>query len=165
MIRKSSPARSRNLKILLGVTLGIAVALTLVLLLVPEKEARSLETRGVVLFEDGEARPCEVSLQGAMNTYAFEQDAPVYVGTLLLDGHSVGEVRLTFDGDCAAPNSGGLSAVLTKDLALAAEVTLDGRDGLVLAPAADEAEAQALLARFLADTAFARRQGWEAYGK
>ena len=165
MIRKSSPARSRNLKILLGVTLGIAVALTLVLLLVPEKVARSTETQGVALFEGGEARPCAVSLQGAMNTYAFEQDAPVYVGTLLLDGQSAGEVRLTFDGNYAAPKSGGLSAVLTKDLALAAEVTLDGRTCLVLAPAADETEAQALLARFLADTAFARRQGWEAYSK
>lgn len=162
MINKSS-ARSRFLTIALGITLGLAAVLTVILLVFPEKEGRSAEAQGVVLFEDGETRSCTVSLRGTMNTYAFDKDAPVYDGTLLIDGQQIDEVYLTFDGDYASPKSDGASAVLSKDMEVAAQIRLDGRDCLVLAPAPDEETAQKLLSQFLADTLYARRQGWEAF--
>lgn len=162
MINKAS-SRNRFLTLALGVTLGLAAVLTVLLLVVPEKAARSVEAQGIALFGDGESRYCSVSLEGTMRTYTFDKDAPLYEGTLLVDGLAVGDLFLTFDGDYAAPKEDGVPAVLTKDLAIAAQVTLDGRDCLVLAPAPDEAAAQTLLAQFLADTVFARRCGWEAY--
>jgi len=163
MIKKQSSSFHRFLRIALGITLGLAAALTVFLLIVPEKEGRSAEAQGVLLYADGETKPCAVSLRGVMNTYAFEKDAPVYDGTLLIDGRQVDEVYLTFDGDYAAPKSDGASAVLSKDMELAAQLTLDGRDCLLLAPAPDEAAAQTLLARFLADVPFARKMAWETY--
>lgn len=162
MIKKQSPF-NRFLKIALGITLGLAAALTVFLMVVPEKEGRSAEAQGVLLFADGETRPCAVSLRGTLNTYAFDQDAPVYDGTLLVDGAQIDEVYLIFDGDYAAPKTNGAKAVLSREMELAAQLTLDGKDCLLLAPAQDEATAQKLLARFLADTVFARREGWNSY--
>lgn len=162
MIKKAS-ARNRFLTLALGITLGLAVVLTLVLMLVPEKEDRSVETQGFLLFEDGERRACTLRVQGTLSTYAFDKDAPIFEGSFEVDGKAVDAVYLTFDGDCAAPKTEGANAVLKKDMAFAAQFAQDGRTCLLLAPAADEAAAQQLLAQFLSDSAFARRQGWEAY--
>lgn len=163
MITKPSITRSRGLKILLGVTLGVAVALTLLLLFVPEKEGFTQETPGVLLRADGEVEVCTVGLRGTISTYAFDADAPICSATLLLDGQEVGEVRLTFDGDYAVPGEDGLRAAMSKEKELAALINRDGVDCLVLSPAPDEAAAQALLAQFLAECSFARRTGWEAF--
>lgn len=162
MIGKPS-SRNRFLKIALGITLGLAAALTVFLTVVPEKEGRSAEAQGIALFADGETRTCTVSLRGTMNTYTFDKDAPVYDGTLLIDGQEIDRICLTFDGDYAAPKSDGAKAVLTKDLEIAAQIRLDGKDCLVLAPAPDEDAAQELLSQFLADVVYARQQGWEAF--
>lgn len=168
MIAKPT-ARSRNLKILLGVTLGLAAALMVLLLFVPDKTGRSADAEGVLLYADGETRTCAVSVRGTVNTYAFEQNAPVFDGILLLDGEEIEPLYLTFAGDYAAPKSDaqahGGGAVLTKELEIAAHLLLDGRDCLLLAPAPDEAAAQALLTRILANSVFARMEGWEAYRK
>lgn len=162
MIRKPS-AKNRNLKLLLGITLGIAAALIVLLLFVPEKEGRSSEADGIVLYPNGETAACTVTLQGALKTYTFDQDAPIYDGTLLVDGETVGEVYLIFDGNYAVPKSDGVPAVMTQDMEIAAQIQIEGSDCLVLAPAADEATAQALLSRFLTYTIYARQQGWEAF--
>lgn len=162
MIKKSS-SFNRFLRIALGITLGLAAALTVFLMVVPEKEDRSTESQGILLFQDGETKPCAVSLQGTVDTYAFDKDAPIYNGTLSVDGTQVNEVYLTFNGDYAAPKSDGASAVLSKDMEIAAQLTLDGKDCLLLAPAPDEAAAQTLLARFLAEVPFARKMAWETY--
>lgn len=164
MIKKPSN-RNRFLTLTLGITLGIAAVLTLILLLVPAKEGRSAEAQGILLFESGESKSCSVSLQGTMITYTFDKDAPIYEGTLLLDGQEVDPVYLTFDGAYAAAGTEGVRAVMTQDMAIAAQITQDGAECLLLAPAPDEDTAQALLAQFLADTAYARQQGWEKYQK
>lgn len=162
MIRKSSSFH-RFLKIALGITLGLAAALTVFLMVVPEKEARSAELQGLLLFQDGETAVCTVRVDGSLNTYAFEQDAPVFDGTLRMDEQAPEAVYLTFDGYYAVPKSDGARAVLTRDMELAAQLTQDGRDCLLLAPAPDAQTAQTLLARFLADVPFARKLGWETY--
>ena len=162
MIKKPS-ASSRNLKLLLGVTLGIAAALIVLLLFVPEKEGRSFEAQGVVLRPDGESTVCTVSLQGVMKTYAFDADAPVYEGVLLVDGEQIDELRLTFSGKYASAGETGAKAVMTDEMDFAAQIRLDGTDCLVLAPAPDEDAAQTLLSRFLSKTDYARQQGWEAF--
>ena len=163
MIQKPSFARSRTLKLLLGVTLGVAVVLTLILLFIPEKEGRSAETQGVLLFPDGESRSCTVTLQGAVKTYAFDPNAPIYDGTLSIDGEEVGDLRLTFSGSYAEAGEAGTKAVMTQEMELAAQISVDGRDCLVLAPAPDEETAQTLLSQFLAFSYYARQQGWEAF--
>ncbi|MBQ6431173.1 MAG: hypothetical protein IJJ99_04790 [Oscillospiraceae bacterium] len=163
MITKPSFLRSRSLKILLGVTLGVAVALTLLLLFVPEKEGFSHEAPGVLLCADGTVTPCVVGLHGTMSTYAFDADRPICNATLLLDGQEVGEVRLTFDGSYAAAGEDGIPAVLSKEREFAALIHRDGTDCLLLSPAPEGKAAQELLARFLADVPYARRQGWEAF--
>ena len=162
MIQKA-PSRNRFLKIVLGITLGVAVALTLLLLFVPEKEGFRFELPGVLLYDDGEAAPCTVSLGGTIKTYAFDKDAPICTGTLYLDGQEVGEVSLTFEGEYAIPGETGVKAVMTKDQAIAAQITRDGKTCLLLAPAPDAETAQTLLARFLAESVFVRQQGWEAF--
>ena len=127
MIAKPT-ARSRNLKILLGVTLGLAAALMVLLLFVPDKTGRSADAEGVLLYADGETRTCAVTVRGTVNTYAFEQNAPVFDGVLLLDGEEIEPLYLTFAGDYAAPKSDaqahGGGAVLTKELEIAAHLLL-----------------------------------------
>lgn len=163
MIRKP-PAGNRNLKILLGATLAVAVILTLILLFVPEKKGRSAELPGTLLYTDGESKVCTLNLQGTISTYAFHKDESVFKGTLQVDGQEVGEVHLTFDGEYyTAGTDDAIPAVMTDDLEIIAQVQLDGRDCLVLAPAPDEEFAQSLLARFLSTCAYARRQGWGTY--
>lgn len=151
------------LTLTLGITLGIAVVLTLILLFVPKQEGRSAKMPGLLLFADGKSRVCTVGLQGTMNTYTFDEDAPVYEGMLSVDGQELEPLYLTFDGTYAAAGTEGARAVMTQDMAIAAQLTLDGEVCLVLAPAPDEEAAQVLLARFLADTALARQQGWKKY--
>ncbi len=165
MITKPSITRSRGLKILLGVLLGVAVALALLLLFVPEKEGISHEAPGVLLGADGEVKPCTVSLRGTISTYAFDADAPICKADLQIDGQEIGTLRLTFSGGYAASGEAEIPAVMTKEREIAAQIKLDGVDYLLLSPAPDEASAQALLARFLADTVFARQQGWESFQK
>ncbi len=156
-------ANKRNLKILLGATLAIAAILTLILLFVPEKEGCSAEQPGVLLYPDGESASCTVRLQGDVLTYAFSKDEPIFKGSLQTDGQEVCDLRLTFDGKYYVAGEADAAAVMSNEMEIAALVRQDGKDCLLLAPAADGSLAQALLSRFLSASFYARQQGWEAF--
>lgn len=157
-------ANKRNVKILLSVTLAVAAVLIVILLLVPEKEGRSAELPGTLLYPDGTSSACTVDLQGAVNTYAFKKSAPVYKGTLSLDGETAGDLNLTLSGGYyTAGKDDAIAAAMTDEMEIVALIRRDGKDCLVLAPAPDGETAQHLLARFLVSSSYAREQGWEAF--